>query len=159
MSRLDLTRSSTLSSAAPVAGDAAAVESPTPHEPGQRLSNDGSESTTSCSDLHPHSRVSLSKARSSTQHRLQGDPAGAAELVSEPMLQRRSLPVSTGQGSGGHHHRTRSRIRNPHAAVYDRLFKHADRNGDGRLTGVEAAPFFERSGLSRDVLFKVRGAC
>ncbi|GBF98304.1 hypothetical protein Rsub_10967 [Raphidocelis subcapitata] len=41
------------------------------------------------------------------------------------------------------------------AATYDRWFKIADADMDGRLTGADAVQFFQRSGLSRDVLARV----
>ena len=40
-------------------------------------------------------------------------------------------------------------------AVYDRWFQYADQDRDGRVTGKDAVGFFERSDLSREVLFKV----
>lgn len=42
------------------------------------------------------------------------------------------------------------------AAVYDRWFQIADADRDGRVTGQDAVHFFERSGLPREVLAKVR---
>jgi EH domain-containing protein 1 len=41
------------------------------------------------------------------------------------------------------------------AATYDRWFKVADSDQDGRLTGADAVAFFQRSGLPRDVLARV----
>ncbi|KAI8474973.1 MAG: P-loop containing nucleoside triphosphate hydrolase protein [Monoraphidium minutum] len=41
------------------------------------------------------------------------------------------------------------------AATYERWFKAADADMDGRVTGADAVAFFRRSGLSRDVLARV----
>ncbi|GAX73326.1 hypothetical protein CEUSTIGMA_g780.t1 [Chlamydomonas eustigma] len=41
------------------------------------------------------------------------------------------------------------------ALVYDRWFQFADQDRDGRVTGKDAVIFFEKSELSREVLFKV----
>ncbi|KAF8073195.1 EHD1 [Scenedesmus sp. PABB004] len=41
------------------------------------------------------------------------------------------------------------------AAIYDRWFKVADADQDGRVTGADAVAFFQRSGLPKEVLAKV----
>ena len=42
-----------------------------------------------------------------------------------------------------------------HTSVYDAWFQFADSDRDGRVTGKDAVGFFEKSGLSREVLAKV----
>eukprot|EP00879_Flechtneria_rotunda_P004857 GHRR01005131.1.p1 GENE.GHRR01005131.1~~GHRR01005131.1.p1 ORF type:complete len:106 (+),score=25.50 GHRR01005131.1:379-696(+) len=41
------------------------------------------------------------------------------------------------------------------AATYDKWFKVADGDQDGRVTGGDAVTFFQRSGLPKEVLAKV----
>ena len=44
------------------------------------------------------------------------------------------------------------------ADLFDSWFRLADRDRDGRISGLEAKEFMSRSDLSTETLFKVRGA-